>query len=97
MLFVLAGQIAASAGVAYTSAMLIGDFIFLCTGGSQGGGFVSDQPLKLAWYAAVLLVLGLVNTLTVRALGIVGEVSGEEVEAGTLQCSVCLHAYFGAD
>jgi hypothetical protein len=57
--------------------MLIGDFIFLCTGGAQGGGFASDQPLKLAWYAAVLLVLGLVNTLTVRALGIVGEVSGE--------------------
>ena len=74
--FNLLGQVAATAGVAYTSSMLIADFVFLCTGGAHGGGFASDLPLKYAWYAGVLVVLGLINTLTVKALGIMGEVSG---------------------
>jgi hypothetical protein len=64
--------------VAYTSAVLIGNFITLATGGHAGaeaGAAISQQAL-LGIYAAVLICLGLINTVTVRALGIVGEISG---------------------
>ncbi|KAF8058897.1 NAD kinase 3 [Scenedesmus sp. PABB004] len=69
--------IGSSAGVAYTSALLIGDFIKAGSGGSAGApaGVVLSQPALLGLYAAVLILIGLVNTVTVRALGVVGEIS----------------------
>lgn len=58
--------------------MLIGNFVTLATGGHAGhaAGVVISQPALLGIYAAVLILLGLVNTVTVRALGVVGEISG---------------------
>jgi hypothetical protein len=58
--------------------VLIGNFITLATGGHAGAaaGVIITQPILLGIYAAVLFALGLINTVTVRALGMVGEVSG---------------------
>jgi hypothetical protein len=60
-------------------AVLIGNFITLATGGQAGAvaGAVISQKALLGIYAAVLICLGLINTVTVRALGIVGEISGQ--------------------
>jgi hypothetical protein len=59
--------------------VLIANFITLATGGEAGAttGLAISQPGLLGIYAGVLVLLGLVNTVTVRALGIVGEISGE--------------------
>ncbi|WIA39719.1 hypothetical protein OEZ86_005781 [Tetradesmus obliquus] len=75
--FNVLGQLGSSAGVAYTTAWLITDFIRLGTGGAAGAaaGVAISQPMLLAVYAAVLILIGLINTVTVRALGVVGEIS----------------------
>eukprot|EP00878_Enallax_costatus_P015926 GHUV01016695.1.p1 GENE.GHUV01016695.1~~GHUV01016695.1.p1 ORF type:complete len:206 (+),score=55.37 GHUV01016695.1:226-843(+) len=75
----LLGNIGSTAGVAYTSAILIRDYVSLATGGNAGAsaGVVLDNAALLGLYAGVLLLLGLVNTVTVRALGVVGEISSE--------------------
>jgi hypothetical protein len=64
--------------VVLACAVLIGNFITLATGGHAGveAGLAISQPALLGIYAGVLVCLGLINTVTVRALGIVGEVSG---------------------
>lgn len=48
------------------------------TGGPAGAaaGVVLNSAALLGLYAGVLLLLGLVNTVTVKALGVVGEISG---------------------
>jgi hypothetical protein len=63
--------------------VLIGNFVTLATGGHAGadGGVVVTQPILLGIYAAVLFTLGLINTVTVRALGIVGEMAVGVVRA----------------
>ncbi|KAF6254993.1 amino acid/polyamine transporter I [Scenedesmus sp. NREL 46B-D3] len=75
--FNLLGQLGSSAGVAYTTAWLITDFIKLGTGGAAGAaaGVAISQAGLLGVYAAVLVLIGTINTVTVRALGVVGEVS----------------------
>jgi hypothetical protein len=77
--FNLLGQLGSSAGVAYTTAWLITDFIKLGTGGAAGAaaGVAISQAGLLGVYAAVLILIGLINTVTVRALGVVGEISSE--------------------
>jgi hypothetical protein len=92
--FNLLGQVGSTAGVAYTSAVLIGNFVTLATGGQAGAdaGVVISQKALLGIYAAVLVCLGLINTVTVRALGIVGEISGwcPRHEVGYSVCGACL-------
>eukprot|EP00882_Tetradesmus_deserticola_P013575 GHRQ01014412.1.p1 GENE.GHRQ01014412.1~~GHRQ01014412.1.p1 ORF type:complete len:268 (+),score=64.74 GHRQ01014412.1:932-1735(+) len=89
--FNLLGQLGSSAGVAYTTAWLITDFIRLGSGGAAGAaaGLAVSQAGQLGVYAAVLVVIGLVNTLTVRALGLVGEISSASrlKSAGTVEYS----------
>lgn len=73
--FNLLGQVACTAGVAYTTAILVADFVLLATGTAQGGGYVSSQKILLAIYGGVLVFIGLINTFFVRFLGAVGNIS----------------------
>jgi len=59
-------------------AVLIGNFVTLASGGHAGAeaGLAISQSGLLGIYAGVLVCLGLINTVTVRALGMVGEISG---------------------
>lgn len=52
----------------------------ICIAGGTAGaaaGVVLDGKALLGLYVGVLLILGLVNTVTVKALGMVGELSSE--------------------
>lgn len=75
-----------------TPAVLIGNFVTLATGGHAGhaAGVAISQPALLGIYAAVLILLGLVNTVTVRALGVVGEISGTGISS-CRQCCRSVH------
>lgn len=75
--FNILGQVGATAGVAYTSALLIADYIRLGTGGAAGAaaGVVLTQAHMLALYIGTLLVIGMLNTVSTKVLGVMGEVS----------------------
>ncbi len=68
---------ASTAGVAFTTASLISSYILLATGTAQGGGHVLSGAELLGVYTAVLVLLGLINTLTVKIFDIINEISGE--------------------
>jgi hypothetical protein len=79
-------------------AVLIGNFVTLATGGHSGhaAGVAISQPALLGIYAAVLILLGLVNTVTVRALGVVGEISGKgfpAVVGSAMVALLCTHPF----
>jgi amino acid transporter len=61
--FNMLGQIACSAGVAYTIALLVADFVLLATGTAAGGGRIFSQKMLLIIYAGVLVLMGIINTV----------------------------------
>jgi hypothetical protein len=84
------GQLGATSGVAYTAAIVIANYVQVGTGGQAGAsaGLLISQPAMLGIYAAVLLLIGVVNTVTVRALGVVGEISGAVTCTVLVACRV---------
>lgn len=73
--FNLLGGAAATAGVAFTSAQLLANYILLSTGTAAGGGYLAPQGVLLAIYAGVLLYMGVVNAFASSKLDIIGDVS----------------------
>lgn len=57
------------------AAILISQYVLLGTGGAGAGGVALEQRTIVGIYIGVEIVLGLVNTFSVRLLDLVGEIS----------------------
>ncbi|KAI8466411.1 MAG: amino acid/polyamine transporter I [Monoraphidium minutum] len=73
--FVVLGEIGCTAGVTYTSAIIIAQYVLLGRGGAGGGGTPLTQYEIVYIYIGVEILIGLLNTFSVRLLDAVGEIS----------------------
>ena len=74
------GEIGSTAGVTYTTAVIVAQYALLATGGAGNGGAALDQRGIVGVYIGVEIFIGLLNTFSVRLLDVIGEVSGERAK-----------------
>ncbi|WVZ67456.1 hypothetical protein U9M48_016529, partial [Paspalum notatum var. saurae] len=66
--FNIVGQWAATASVDFSLAQFVQVMVLLSTGGANGGGYLASKYVVLAIYFALLVVHGLINSLSIRWL-----------------------------
>lgn len=57
-----AGQIAITAGIAFSFVTFVTTFVTMATGGANGGGYVFDTKGMLGIYGATLAIGGILNS-----------------------------------
>ncbi|MEW5314876.1 MAG: hypothetical protein WDW38_006339 [Sanguina aurantia] len=82
--FNLLGQAALTAGVEFSLASFIASVIQMCSGADDGGAIILTNTQLLALYAAVLVVHGLINSMSVDLLGWINSVSAWWHLVGTI-------------
>lgn len=73
--FNLLGQLAITAGVSFTCTTFIGAFISIASGGANNGGIVLDTKQMLGVYAGLLVLWGILNSISVKLSGYMADVS----------------------
>lgn len=82
--FNLLGQAALTAGVEFSLASFIASVIQMCTGADNGSAIILTNTQLLALYAAVLVVHGLINSMSVDLLGWINSISAWWHLVGTI-------------
>lgn len=73
--FSVLGEIGSTAGVTYTTAILIQQYVLIGTGGNGFGGVLLSQYGVVGIYIGVEILIGLMNTFSTRLLDGIAEVS----------------------
>lgn len=73
--FSVLGEIGSTAGVTYTTAIIVSQYVLLGSGGATNGGTALTQWQIVLIYIAVEIFIGLLNTFSNRLLDAVAEIS----------------------
>ncbi|KAJ1255891.1 hypothetical protein BS78_K140800 [Paspalum vaginatum] len=90
--FNIVGQWAATASVDFSLAQFVQVIVLLSTGGANGGGYLASKYVVLAIYGAILVLHGLINSLSIRWLSWFGNLGAFWNLAGVIVFTILIPA-----
>ncbi|KAL6853903.1 hypothetical protein ACP4OV_019932 [Aristida adscensionis] len=90
--FNIVGQWASTTSVDFSLAQFVQVIVLLSTGGANGGGYMASKYTVLAIYCAILIVHGLVNSLSIRWLSWIGQLGAFWNVAGVFVLTILVPA-----
>ncbi|KAK8454434.1 hypothetical protein SEVIR_5G455900v4 [Setaria viridis] len=90
--FNIVGQWACTASVDFSLAQFVQVIVLLSTGGANGGGYMASKYVVLAIYCAILILHGLINSLSIHWLAWFGQLGAFWNLAGVFALTVLVPA-----